>query len=134
MQRIVINTIIGGFGLSYKAVMRYAELKGISLFAYFGLGDNLLKWDGCGANPLVVHYSTIDHGDIVGDALYDSYWVDDGIDRNDPALVQVIEELGDAADGPHAKLRVIYIPDVVKWEIAEYNGNERIAEKHRTWG
>jgi hypothetical protein len=26
------------------------------------------------------------------------------------------------------------IPDDVKWQIEEYDGNEWIAESHRTWG
>ena len=32
MAKIVYNTCFGGFGLSEKAVMRYAELAGITLY------------------------------------------------------------------------------------------------------
>jgi hypothetical protein len=28
---------------------------------------------------------------------------------------------------------VVEIPDGVEWEIAEYDGLEWVAEKHRTW-
>ena len=53
--------------------------------------------------------------------------------RDDPELVQVVEELGDEANGIHAKLAVVEIPDGVEWQIEEYDGMEWIAEKHRTW-
>jgi hypothetical protein len=56
-----------------------------------------------------------------------------GYDRNDPALVQAVEELGPAANGAHAKLAVVEIPDDVSWEIDEYDGAEHVAETHRTW-
>lgn len=55
-------------------------------------------------------------------------------ERNDPDLVAVVEELGEAANGRFSKLRVVEIPDGVEWQIEEYDGLEWIAEKHRTWG
>ena len=53
--------------------------------------------------------------------------------RNDPILVQVVEELGDKASGRLSRLRVVEIPDDVEWQIDEYDGNEWVAEKHRIW-
>ena len=55
------------------------------------------------------------------------------IARNDPTLVQVVEQLGMAANGQYAKLKVIEIPKYVKWTICEYDGTEWVAEAHRTW-
>lgn len=55
------------------------------------------------------------------------------IPRNDPALIQVIEEMGARANGSYAELKIVEIPDDVKWTISEYDGNEHIAEVHRTW-
>ena len=55
------------------------------------------------------------------------------IERSDPALIQVIEELGKAANGSYADLRVVEIPDDVEWHIEEYDGLEHVAENHRTW-
>jgi hypothetical protein len=55
------------------------------------------------------------------------------IDRDDPYLVQVVKELGDASNGNYAKLKVVEIPGDVSWHIAEYDGNEWVAEDHRTW-
>ena len=55
-------------------------------------------------------------------------------DRADPLLVQVVEELGSEANGAHASLAVVEIPDDVDYIIEEYDGKEWIAEAHRTWG
>ena len=57
----------------------------------------------------------------------------DSLARDDPALVQAVEELGEEADGWLAKLRIVEVPDGVEWEIEEYDGWEHVAEKHRTW-
>jgi hypothetical protein len=58
---------------------------------------------------------------------------EDDIKRNDPILIQIVEELGEAANGSYARLKVVEIPDDVEWTIKEYDGDEWIAEKHRTW-
>ena len=55
------------------------------------------------------------------------------VERNDSTLVEIVEQLGDAANASFAKLKVVEIPDDVQWQIEEYSGNEWIAEKHRTW-
>lgn len=61
----------------------------------------------------------------------DWYYYD--IDRDDQYLVQVVEEMGAAANNRYSELKVVTIPDDVEWEIAEYDGLEWVAEKHRTW-
>lgn len=66
------------------------------------------------------------HAELTGQYLWD-------INRSDPALVQVVEELGSKSWGDHAELKVVEIPDGVRWRIEEYDGNEHIAEAHRTW-
>ena len=53
--------------------------------------------------------------------------------RDDPYLVKVVKELGMAANGTHANLKIVEIPGDVKWHIAEYDGAEWVAEDHRTW-
>lgn len=55
------------------------------------------------------------------------------IDRNDALLVQIVEQLGEEADGDCAKLAIVEIPDGVNWEIHEYDGSESIHEVHRSW-
>jgi hypothetical protein len=60
---------------------------------------------------------------------YSWYWK-----RDDPLLVEIVETLGEEANGRAAELRIVEIPADVKWQIDEYGGNEWVAEKHRTWG
>jgi len=62
------------------------------------------------------------------DDLY--YWE---LKRNDPVLIQVIEQLGNSAGGKYSSIKVVEIPDGVEWHIHEYDGMEHVAENHRTW-
>lgn len=55
-------------------------------------------------------------------------------ERDDPTLVRIVRELGDEANGGYAKLHIVEIPGDVAWQIEEYDGNEWVAEQHRTWG
>ena len=59
-------------------------------------------------------------------------WLDRD-NRDHPLLVKVVEELGKKANGQHADLEVVEIPDDIEYEIDEYDGIETIREKHRTW-
>ena len=54
-------------------------------------------------------------------------------DRENPHLIQVIEELGVEAHTRHSKLKIIEIPDDVDYTIEEYEGKEHVAEVHRKW-
>jgi len=54
--------------------------------------------------------------------------------RADPKLVAVVEQLGKAANGKHARLAVVEIPDGTDYTIEEYDGVEWVAAKHKTWG
>ena len=114
---IVINRCYGGFGLSDAACKRYGELTG----------------------KIVIpnsHYRT--------DKKNDPYYTEQGqykpgvvyngsIERDDPVLVQVVRELGKAADDDLAELSVVTIPDGVDWERHDYDGVETIEEVHRSW-
>ena len=129
-MKIVVNRCYGGFGLSHEAMLRYLVLKGHTPYwevdeltkKYFG-GDPSL-------NKGVVHYGT--QPDFMSEGN-PGYLYDSDIVRNDLILVRVVEEMGDAANGQHAELAVVEIPDGVVWEIEEYDGREWIAEEHRTW-
>jgi hypothetical protein len=129
-MKIVINRCHGGFGLSHKAVVRYAKLKGLDLW--------VKPYDNAKAVPVSEYHDepanqynrsyTITNG--VGS--FNHMFIHD-ITRNDPALVQAVEELGNAANGGSAELRIVEIPDDVDWVIDDYDGLEWIAERHRTW-
>ena len=55
------------------------------------------------------------------------------IKRDNPILVEIVEQLGESANTRFSQLKVVEIPDDVEWGIEEYDGDEYIAEKHRTW-
>jgi hypothetical protein len=65
--------------------------------------------------------------------ITDPSFYDRDIPRDDPYLVKIVRELGMAANGPHANLKIIEIPGDVLWHVTEYDGNEWVAEDHRTW-
>jgi hypothetical protein len=136
-MKIVINKCYGGFGLSDAGMMRYAEIKGITLYpedasygkTYYTVPPELRQpdiGDGFYKLPLEerIKYNITSNGERL--------WSGD-IERDDPALVQVVEELGDESGGGYAELSVVEIPDDVIWEIEEYDGKEWVAEQHRTW-
>lgn len=64
---------------------------------------------------------------------WDKYGYAFSDDRTNPKLVEVVEKLGDRASGSLSSLSVVEVPDDVEWEIDDYDGMERVAEKHRTW-
>jgi hypothetical protein len=67
------------------------------------------------------------------DAVTSPYAQRDEYHRDDPMLVRVVRELGERANGDHAQLKIVTIPDDVDWILEEYDGIEWIAERHRTW-
>lgn len=122
-MKIVYNACFGGFGLSYKAVMRYAEIKGIKLYA-FGRGASYdsppVPISEEQANKELIHYAT------TPEYSNETHWSDYDLDRTDPALVQVVEELGSAAGGSFADLQITNLPPGTRYRIDEYDGNERV--------
>ena len=48
------------------------------------------------------------------------------IERTDPILVQVVEELGERANGMCARLYIADVPAGTKYRIDEYDGSESV--------
>ena len=48
------------------------------------------------------------------------------VQRTDPILVQVVEELGADADGEYAELAIADVPAGTKYRIDEYDGVESV--------
>ena len=115
-MKIVINSCYGGFSLSDEAIMMYGDVKRLNLKA---IVDE--------------RFSSFTHYYIDGVEDNEHYFSDRSIARNDRELVAIVEALKERANGDHADLKVIEIPDGVDWQIEEYDGNEWVAEKHRTW-
>lgn len=65
--------------------------------------------------------------------ITDKDWCYFDIARDDPILVHLVEELLWEANGEFSNLKVVEIPDDVKWHIGEYDGMEWVDEDHRTW-
>ena len=109
-MKIVINTCFGGFGLSKEAVTRMADRGCPEAIQHLA---NVKMWNA-------------DEGGTL--------WHDLSIiPRDDRDLVDAVKHLGVQADGNYARLRIVEIPDDVKFYIADYDGVEHIAEVHRTW-
>ena len=51
------------------------------------------------------------------------------IARNDPTLIQIVEELGEAASGEHSLLKIEEVPDGVRFFIDEYDGMESVVRE-----
>lgn len=86
------------------------------------------RYGGFGLSKLGIAEYRKRKGSTDGEPLYACE-----IERDDPVLVAVVEELGEAAEQSLAKLKVVEVPDGVEWEISEYDGMEQVAEKHQTW-
>lgn len=122
MTKIVYNACFGGFSLSHKAIMRYAEIKGMPLYAFAGDSSNKMRRisDEEATDIWCVHYCTTpEYSD-------EHYFSDREIQRDDPALAQAVEELGDEANGSCAKLRVEELVSGTLYRIDEYDGRETI--------
>lgn len=154
---VVINVCHGGYSLSYLAIKRLAELNGKECYAYERIWDDKERPYRLAKNPenndmflsyfntndedLVNRISQSDNWHLMTDEEkdahnkeYEKYALDSRPeDRTDPKLIQVIEELGELANGRCAKLKIVEIPDDVEYHIHEYDGYEHIAENHRTW-
>ena len=137
-MKVVINECWGGFGLSKDAIKRLVELgdthiKKMTNEEYYGntaraSGTTIkeererdMKW-----SPQLFLDSDLDH--IYSD---EHRWKDEL--RSCSLLVQVVEELKDKADAEHANLIVVEVPDNIEYEIDEYDGQETVDEKHRSW-
>jgi len=140
-MKIVINTCYGGFSLSDEAVILYAEKKGIEVTSVEGMGMGGSIFFKCKAEdlPQILKKEYLKLSDEERRGPYTEAYSKIGtlssreVERNDPHLIEVVEELGAKADGAFASLKIVEIPDEVKWQVEEYDGAEWIAEEHRTW-
>jgi hypothetical protein len=101
MKKVVYNACFGGFSVSEVAAYRLVEL---------GMTDLLQDIE--------------DRKDPKMSFCKNSYSLH-GVKRHDPRLVQVIEELGDKANGRCAKLKIQKIYGN-QYKIDDYDGNETV--------
>jgi len=117
------------------AVKLYGKKKGVEIFAWTHSNPHDFDSSFVELNvkipQSIVYYSI---APLVDGEIVDGAWFHDrDIPRDDPALVEVVQELKGKANGRCANLRIVKIPADVKWEIAEYDGYEHVAEVHRRW-
>jgi len=115
VQRIVINICYGGFGLSYEGRIAYLERAGIP----YKLTNQLDREKQIKLGSRIM--------------VNDREFMGRNIERDDPALVSTVNDLGPEVNDSHSELKVVEIPAGVDWQIDEYDGREWVAEAHRTW-
>jgi hypothetical protein len=139
-MQIVVNRCHGGFGLSHTAIMLYAEKKGIKLYSVVEVNSydfsnrphKYKLWDGTG-EPFFIAYITAPLNED-GTFPTDSYFsISSEIKRTDTILIEIVRELGDAANTKYSKLEIIDIPEDISYEISDYDGYETVEETHRSW-
>lgn len=146
-MKVVINECFGGFGLSDAAYEKLIEW-GVPVRKYVEQerDPDTGLWLPQAANDgeVIFDRELTPLGESEShDRLYHAFkrrvpnrrywdtWTRDS--RAHPLIVRLVEEMGEAANGEHARLKVVEIPDGVEWEIDEYDGSEHVAEVHRTW-
>lgn len=119
-KKVVINSCYGKFSLSEKAFSEYLKRKRAKCVS----PANEFGWTKFTEN-LISGKNYISHYDYVSPSNLTT--------REDPDLIEIIENLGEESFGMFASLKIVEIPDDVKYEITEFDGLETIREKCRTW-
>ena len=137
-MKVVINADFGGFGLSVEAQKEINKIgclhsKWIDENDYFGKHEDIdIKIYGSVKTARQRHVEFCEmvreNGKILIDDHRHNYE-----SRECPVLIQVIERMEERANGKHATLEIVEIPNGVDYTIEEYDGSEWVAEKHRTW-
>lgn len=134
-MKVILNKCYGGFDVSYLGYKRYAEKIGIKeIFAYKFKGKEYVKVNGV-ANEIFIVYFIKDLGESFSSYELDNYssfkLVLDENRRQDPILIEVVEELGDEASGLLGNLKVVEVPDELdnNYVIDEYDGFESLHQR-----
>jgi hypothetical protein len=123
MTKVVFNNCYGGFSLSEEACRRYWELQGKEVWIEDGIvwlvppEERVKKGDW--------YSMTMDQRVEYNEKYSKQTWYDRHVDRHDPILVQVVEELGAKANGMCASLAIA--ETYGRYRIDEYDGSESVA-------
>lgn len=114
-RKILINTRIGGFGLSDECIRKYLTKKNIPFT------ENTTEYPG------ITIFDT--PNGFFSDSCFGS------LERDDEVLIETVEEMGtSAASGEYCDLKIVEIPSDIEWGLGMSDqGPEWIYEQHRTW-
>lgn len=138
MKKVILNKCFGGFDVSKEAYMLYAKKKGLRLYLYESefINRKFIYKKVNDDNSIFRHYFIKDMGDNVeiSNEDYEKYclYLKDE-HREDPILIEVVEELGEKASGRFGNLKVVEIPDDLEYVIDEYDGIETLHQKVEEW-
>lgn len=133
-MKMVLNRQLGYFDLSLKAIQRFAELENLTLYYYkrTDSADIYEKIDIASERDLFRHRILVvqkDLGsilDLSGDSYSDIVFDVDSIDRCNPNLIKVVEELGKEVNCFWSWLEVVEIKPGTKFFIDTDDGMETI--------
>lgn len=153
MAKIAYNGCFGGFSLSAAAIKRYAELKGRDCYFFESARDKNgslklgqyepISMKEAGKDIMFFAFDIPNPGEVLAktddwhamsqeqrmasNSLYEKHDISNRyIPRDDPHLVQVIEEMGEKASGRCASLKIAEVPSGSRYRIDEYDGNESV--------
>ena len=138
MKKVILNKCYGGFDVSKEAYMLYAKKKGLTLYLYESefINKKFIYKKINNDDSIFRHYFTKDMGDNIeiNNEDYEKYCLylrDEH--REDPILIEVIEELGEKANGRFGNLKIVEIPDDLDYVIDEYDGIETLHQRVQEW-
>ena len=142
-MKVAYNNCFGEFGLSALASTELAAKKGLTLTWYKQVG---YKHNG---NVKYVRVKGIpgkswgwfsaltkDCGEELKELPSDLYYYPschEDESRSDPDLIEVIERLGEKANGMCASLAIKEVPDGADFKITDYDGKENVVPLRMSW-
>jgi len=147
-MKIAINKCYGWFQLSIMAQKRIAEILWKTAYFFHREYDDDLNvtytlmdyQDLNNKTSTMLECYTVstlpDDIDTISDKDYDAITLPNYTDydnRSLPELIQVIEELWSDVSNHISNIKIVEIPDDVKWHINDYDWIETIHEDHRSW-
>lgn len=138
MKKVILNKCYGGFDVSKEAYMLYAKKKGLTLYLYESefINKKFIYKKINNDDSIFRYYFTKDMGDNIeiSNEDYEKYCLYlRNEHREDPVLIEVIEELGEKANGRFGNLKIVEIPDDLDYVIDEYDGIETLHQRVQEW-
>lgn len=129
MTKVVYNACYGGFGLSKEAIQRYWDIKGQQVWiedVLWGFTVWLVPPEERLEQKSGEKFTAMSRDERVAynEAYSAQSWYYGDVVRHDPALVQVVEELKDKANGMCANLAIKEVDG--PYRIEEYDGYESV--------